>query len=110
MNALADVFKAVGLTLPPTSDGSGGTGSVNIIRPMCCLMRSMPGKGAQKGTRNIDATAQGGPRPLDEFPEFGGDWHKPKKIAKMMRRHDKGKERKCKPMPLSAFLRMKIED
>ena len=37
MNVLVDVFKAVGLQMPPVSEQNAGTGVYDIIRPKCCF-------------------------------------------------------------------------
>ena len=81
----------------PIIEQSKSQNPQNLVRPTCCITR------APHAQRNNLASEH-------EFPIITKEWQKPKKTVRP-KNHDLNHcIRKQKPMPLSGFLQMKIDE
>ena len=99
LNALADVFKAVGLQTPNEHNDGKKAPTLNMIRPTCCITRANRWQSDEKiGKINVSHEYHA------QFLE-ATTWIKPKKTVKPTTPHVVMKD-KIKTMFLSVFLKM----
>ena len=96
VNSLVDVLKAAGLQMLPVSEQSFPQGTLNLVRPMCCIID--PAACQHLNGREAD------------FPPLSNDWKTPKRTAKQRSILKKIGANRAKVVFLSVFLQAKADD